>query len=165
MRAFADLAATYVDADLLIVGDGPDGERLRRLATELGTDRIRFVGWVADAERKAHFYNAAECLVLCSRSEGFPTVVGEAMACGTPVLGTRVGGIPELVLEEQTGWLIGPDDVAALGHRLDFVLAHPEVVERMRPRAREVAEARVSPDSVGLALRQCFAQALEHAHA
>jgi glycosyltransferase involved in cell wall biosynthesis len=165
MRTFAHLASTYPDADLLIVGDGPDGARLRSLAAELGSDRIRFVGWVTDAARKAHFYNAAECLVLCSRSEGFPTVVGEAMSCGTPVLGSRVGGIPEVVTDGETGWLIGPDDVAALGRQLEFVLAHPEAVERMRPRAREVAETRVSPDSVGLALRQCFTQALEHAHA
>ena len=164
MRSFADLASTYRDADLLIVGNGPDGEGLRRLAAELGSNRIRLVGWVTDAERKAQLYNAAECLVLCSRSEGFPTVVGEALACGAPVLGTRVGGIPELVIDGETGWLIGADDTVALGRRLDFVLGHPDEVHRMRPRARQVAAARVSADSVGLALRQSFTQARAHAH-
>jgi glycosyltransferase involved in cell wall biosynthesis len=94
--------------------------------------------------------------VLPSWREGFPKVVGEAMACGTPVLASHVGGVGELVVEGQTGWLIPPGDDGALAAGLVFVLAHPHVVACMRPQARAMAEARLSPLVVATALRQCF---------
>jgi glycosyltransferase involved in cell wall biosynthesis len=156
IQAFAALAAAYRDVDLLVVGEGNDGPKLRRLAAELAPSRIRFQGWVSGAKGLAPLYNAAECLVLPSWSEGFPTVVGEAMACGTPVLASRVGGVDELVVEGQTGWLIPPGDDRALTAGLTFVLAHPDIVASMRPQARAMAEARVSPPVVAAALRQCF---------
>ena len=142
--------------NLLIVGEGRDGPHLRRLANELAPDRIRFLGWVSESDRKAALYNAAVCLALPSKREGFPTVVGEAMACGTPVLATRVGGVSELVAEGQTGWLIEPGDDAALVEKLSFVMANPEIVMSMRPHVRRTAESRVSPKVVAEQLRECF---------
>jgi glycosyltransferase involved in cell wall biosynthesis len=156
VRAFAGLAAAHPDADLLIGGDGPDGKGVRRLAAELAPGRVHFLGWVTGAEALAPLYNAAECLVLPSRSEGFPAVVGEAMACGTPVLASRVGGVPELVVEGETGWLIPPGDDAALAAGLARVLARPGDAAALRPRARALAEERVSPAAVAAALRGYF---------
>lgn len=156
IRAFATLATKHRDVDLLIAGDGPDREKLQRLAAEYVPDRIRFLGWISGVEAKAQLYNVAECLVLPSRREGFPTVVGEAMYCGTPVLASQVGGISELVVEDQTGWLIPPGDDEALAVRLAFILAHPEVVASMRQLARQMAESRVSQASIAAELRKCF---------
>jgi glycosyltransferase involved in cell wall biosynthesis len=156
IRTYAALAGEYRDVDLLVVGEGPDGQRLRRLAIESAPNRVRFLGWISSAEALSCLYNAAECFVLPSRSEGFPTVVGEAMACGTPVLASRVGGVGELVIEGQTGWLTAPGDDAGLEAGLSFVLTHPQSVASMRPRVRSVAEARVSPAVVAAALRECF---------
>jgi glycosyltransferase involved in cell wall biosynthesis len=156
VQSFAALAATHTDVDLLIVGEGPDGQRLRSLAAEMVPGRIHFPGWVSTAEVKAQLYNAADCLVLPSRSEGFPTVIGEAMACGTPVLASRVGGVAELVVDGLTGWLLEPGDDAALAACLAFVFTHPDVVASMRPQARAMAESRVAPPVVAAALRQCF---------
>jgi len=156
IRAFTALAAEHQDVDLLIVGEGPDSGRLRCLAAECVPDRIRFLGWVSSVEAKVSLYNAAECLVLPSRSEGFPTVVGEAMACGTPVLASQVGGVGELVVEGQTGWLIPPSDDKALAAGLAFILTYPDVIASMRPQARAMAEACISPQVVAAALRKCF---------
>jgi glycosyltransferase involved in cell wall biosynthesis len=156
MRTFAVLAAEHPDTDLLIVGDGPDGQKLRDLAARLAPDRICFRGWLAGAHALAPLYSAAECLVLPSWREGFPTVVGEAMACGLPVLASHVGGVGELVVEGQTGWLIPPGDDEALACALSSVLAHPHLVSSMRPQARAMAEARVSPPLIAAALRECF---------
>jgi glycosyltransferase involved in cell wall biosynthesis len=156
IQAFAAAAVGHPDADLVIVGEGADGERLRRQAEEAAPGRVRFMGWVSGAEALVPLYNAAECLVLPSWREGFPTVVGEAMACGAPVLASRVGGVGELVIKGETGWLIPPGDDQALTAGLSFVLAHAEVAASMRPRARSVAEARVSPVAVAAALRRCF---------
>ena len=156
IRSLAGLAAVHPDVDLLVAGEGPDGQGLRRLAAELAPGRVRFLGWMTGAEPLAALYNSAECLVLPSRSEGFPTVVGEAMACGTPVLASSVGGVGELVVDGRTGWLFPPGDDAALGARLAFALEHPDVTARMRPAARRIAEARVSAEAVAVELRRCF---------
>jgi glycosyltransferase involved in cell wall biosynthesis len=164
IRAFAALLHHFADADLLIVGNGEDEENLRGLAAEHTPGRIRFLGWCSGPAALTPLYNAAECLLLPSRSEGFPAVVGEAMACGTPVLASDVGGIAELVDEGNTGWLIAPGDDEALRDRLAWVLTHPAAVAVLRPRARAMAESRVSPEVVGAALRECFMGAIrEHA--
>ena len=160
IRSFGTLALEHAQADLVVVGEGPDGAMLRRHAEAHAPGRVRFVGWVAGTERLAAFYNTADCLVLPSLREGFPTVVGEAMACGAPVLASRVGGVGELVIEGETGWLLPPGDDDALGAGLSFVLAHPEAVAAMRPRARCLAEERVSPAVVAAGLRKCFAEVM-----
>jgi glycosyltransferase involved in cell wall biosynthesis len=156
IRTFAALATEYRDVDLVIAGSGPHGRRLRRLAMDLAPGRVRFSGWVSGAQKLARLYNAAECLVLPSRREGFPTVVGEAMACGTPVLASRVGSIGELVIEDETGWLLAPGDDEALASGLSFLLTHPKIIAPMRTQARRLAEARLSPAAVAAALRKCF---------
>jgi glycosyltransferase involved in cell wall biosynthesis len=156
--AFARVSPADGDTELLVVGEGTDGSRLRERASTC--PRVRFLGWADGPERLAALYGAAECLVLPSRREGFPTVVGEAMACGTPVLASRVGGVPELVVEGETGWLLEPGDDDALAERLDHILRHPEEAERMRPAARRAAEARVSPEVVGTQLRDAFASVI-----
>ena len=158
IRAFADISGGHRDTDLLIAGDGPDGPWLRALAEELAPGRIRCLGWVGDAEMLARLYNVAECLVLCSRHEGFPTVVGEALASGTPVLATRVGGVAEVVRDGVSGWLIPPEDPPALVDALSRVLRRPDLVDTMRPQARAMAEARLDPAVAAAALRECFSR-------
>ena len=160
LRAFAKVMSRSPETDLLVVGDGPDGEGLRRCAAGLAPGRVRMLGWRSGSEALAPLYNAADCLVLPSRREGFPTVVGEAMACGTPVLASRVGGVPELVEEGVTGWLVEPEDDAALAERLAHVLDRPDELFAMRPAARAVAEARVAPAVVGAQLREAFGTVL-----
>ena len=125
LQVFSALCRQHSDVDLLIVGEGIDRAALQRIAAALGLDRVRFLGWISEIDEKVGLYNAAECLVLPSQSEGFPAVVGEAMACGTPVVASRVGGVPELVLDGQTGWLVRPGHDEELAARLSDVLANP----------------------------------------
>jgi teichuronic acid biosynthesis glycosyltransferase TuaC len=92
--------------DLLVCGDGPMRTELEALARELGVgDRVRFLGRLRHEELPL-IYSAADALVLASSREGWPNVLLEAMACGTPALGTRVGGIPEVIAEPAAGGLI-----------------------------------------------------------
>jgi teichuronic acid biosynthesis glycosyltransferase TuaC len=102
IRALAELPGL----DLLVVGRGPEEEALRRLAQGLGlADRVRFCGAVAQEELHV-YYSATDILVLASDREGWPNVLLEAMACGTPVAATNVWGSPEVVRTAEAGRLI-----------------------------------------------------------
>lgn len=91
---------------LLILGTGPMRKKLIRLAAKLGVaDRVRFLGSRPHAE-VAEWMNAADCLLLTSRSEGSPNVVAEALACGLPVVATAVGDVPERIENGRNGRVV-----------------------------------------------------------
>jgi glycosyltransferase involved in cell wall biosynthesis len=110
--AMAEVARALPGAQALIVGDGQEEGRLRAkvAALELGAV-IRFAGYRRDMNR---IYSAIDLLVLPSLSEGLPNVVLEAMAHGRPVVGTRVGGVPEAIEDGVSGFLVPPADAHAL---------------------------------------------------
>jgi glycosyltransferase involved in cell wall biosynthesis len=102
------------DAVLCLVGAGPEEGSLKALAVRLQVqDRVRFVGQVPQADLK-WWYSAADALLLCSSREGWPNVLLEAMACGTPVVSTAVSGTPDIVSAEAAGVLMAQRDVASL---------------------------------------------------
>ncbi len=91
---------------LVIAGEGPERQALETLASQLNvSSRLQFLGGVAQ-DQLARCYSAADLLVLASSREGWPNVLLEAMACGTPVIATRVGGIPEIVTSASVGRLM-----------------------------------------------------------
>jgi glycosyltransferase involved in cell wall biosynthesis len=157
IEAFSVRMAEYVDADLLVVGDGRDRSSLRAQAMRVAPNRVHFLGWISGAEEKAQVYNSAECLVLASWREASPAVINEAFACGTPVLASNVGGIGDLVVDGQTGWLFPAGDDEALASRISDVLSRPDVVASMRPRVRELAETQLSGVRIAAVLKKGFA--------
>lgn len=91
---------------LLLVGDGPEKDRLQRMAQQLGVaDRVRFLGAIPHQEL-ATIYSAADILVLASSREGWPNVLLESMACGTPVVASNIWGNPEVVGAPEAGCLM-----------------------------------------------------------
>lgn len=106
--------AEIPDADLLIVGEGPEGDRLRALVHHLGiADRVRFIGAV-DQPHLATLMGAADLLLSCSQYEGISNVLLEAHACGTPVAATPVWGSPEIVTDPEIGLLFDARTVPAI---------------------------------------------------
>ena len=94
------------DTELLIAGGGPEEARLKMLASSLGVaDRVKFLGVLRQAELRS-LYSAADVLVLASAREGWPNVLLEAMACGTPVAAPAVGGVAEIVGAPESGVLL-----------------------------------------------------------
>lgn len=111
------------DCELVVVGEGEQRRSLGILAKELGvSERVRIVGRVPQTELP-EFYSAADAVVLASSREGLPNVVLEALACGTPVVATRVGGIPEVVGSPEAGLLIDRRDSSCIAAGVKQVLA------------------------------------------
>lgn len=124
LEAFPRVLATHPDANLLFVGSGPARDALLQRATALGcAERVRLVGAV-EHFALGDWFRAADLLCLPSHNEGVPNVVLEAMACGTPVVATRVGGIPE-VLPEHAGILVDAHDRIGLEGALIDALGKP----------------------------------------
>ncbi|MFC3104856.1 glycosyltransferase [Salinisphaera aquimarina] len=106
--------ASVDNAELMVVGDGPEGGALSRLATEMGVaDRVHFVG-PKSHEELTRYYNAADALILASSREGMPNVMLEALACGTAVIGNAVDGIPEVIIGRPAGRLMKTRDAASV---------------------------------------------------
>jgi glycosyltransferase involved in cell wall biosynthesis len=123
--------ARVPDAELLVLGDGPDRERLERLSGELGLNgRVRFAGAVPRAEVLRRLAGA-EALVLSSDWENFPHTAVEALALGTPLLATAVGGVPEVVVDGENGLLVPPSDPAALAAAIERFRSSPELRARL----------------------------------
>jgi glycosyltransferase involved in cell wall biosynthesis len=140
LRAVAELRRRGVAVELELAGDGPERDSLTALATRLRiSDLVHFRGWLhSDQVRQAML--EATVLAQPSRIEGLPTVVEEAMALGIPVVGSRVGGIPELLDYGRCGVVIPPRDVGALADALESLLSDPTLRRTFATRARDRAE-------------------------
>jgi len=124
------------DVGLLICGDGPEGNNLHKLVRDLGlSERIYFTG---RRNRRDTLALIAGCdiFVLNSAYEGLPHVLLEAMSLGLPVIGTSVGGIPELVRNDTTGILIKAGDTEGLRLAILRLIAAPQVLKKMRENAK-----------------------------
>jgi glycosyltransferase involved in cell wall biosynthesis len=116
LRAMALVVRQQPEFRLVIAGSGPMGADLARLANELNLgDSVRLLGEVRDVPgllAKARFF------VLSSLTEGISLTLLEAMSCGLPVVATRVGGNPEVVVDGETGILVPPSDADAMAHAM-----------------------------------------------
>jgi glycosyltransferase involved in cell wall biosynthesis len=122
---------------LLVVGDGERREALQQLARHLGlAGRIHFLGWRNDLEA---ILAELDVVICCSRNEGTPVSLIEAMAAGVPVVSTDVGGVGDLVVHGETGWLVPAGDPATLARGIQRLLGDPELRRRLAAAARPVA--------------------------
>jgi len=149
LDAFEGIAGKMPKVNLRIVGKKQNSsffETLTSKVNEAGLgERVAFLDHVPQSNL-AEYMAQAEVFVLPSLSEGLGRVVFEAMASGTTVIGSRVGGIPELVEDGITGFLVPPGDKSALEERLEWVLTHTEengeMGRRARVRAKEIFSTR-----------------------
>ena len=142
----------------LIAGEGPELPELRREASERGLDgRVRFLGPL-DRDGVLTLFRAADASVLSSSWENFPHTVVEALALGTPVIATAVGGVPELVREEKNGLLVPPGDEEALAAAIRRVVSDPGLRERLAVAAAPSVE-HLRPERVYLRLEEILREA------
>lgn len=132
IRAVADVASSHPNLHYRIIGDGPLRSELQNLIAVLGMQRqIELAGWKTQQEVRQRFDESHIFLLASETSkdgdeEGMPQVLKEAQAMALPVLSTRHSGIPELVIDGRTGFLVAERDVPAMAERLRFLIQHPE---------------------------------------
>jgi glycogen(starch) synthase len=139
IRAFALLPRGKYELE--IVGDGPDEHVLRELAGRLGVAREILFQGALDRESVARRYRAADLFTLPSSAEAFGNVFAEALASGLPVIGSDVGGIPELIEHGVNGFLVTPGNPQTLAHAIQYLADDPELRMAMSLRNRAKAEA------------------------
>jgi glycosyltransferase involved in cell wall biosynthesis len=133
LRAIAQVDGVRV----VILGEGSERSTLEQLTTELNLrDRVLLPGWVD--QPRAHLPEF-DAIALPSRSEGFPLAMVEAMLAARPVVATRVGSIPEAIIDGETGLLIEKNDVTGLAHALKRLRDDPELRSRLGQQAYQMA--------------------------
>ena len=153
IRALPAIRAVFPTARYAVAGTGGRRSSLERLVTELGLgDAVRLLGFVSEEELPA-VYNAADLFVLASRRyellvEGFGIAIVEASASGLPVIGSRSGGIPEAIRDGETGFLVQPDDPAAVAAAAIRLLGDTALRRRMGAAGRAAVETYYNWDRV-----------------
>ncbi|MBG0771321.1 MAG: glycosyltransferase, partial [Anaerolineaceae bacterium] len=134
---------------LVIIGGDPEGHperdesemgRLQLLARSLGLDEIVLFLGRRGQQTLPYYYSAAEVVVMPSHYESFGMVALEAMACGTPVIASRVGGLAHLVKDGETGYFVPAQDPEALAEKLRLLFVEHDLRERMGQQAVDYAQ-------------------------
>jgi glycogen synthase len=148
---------------LVLCASSPDTPELstRLQAAVRGRPQVQWINAMLPVEEVVQLYSHAAVFVCPSIYEPFGIINLEAMACGTPVVASRVGGIPEVVQDGETGWLVEPGDPAALARALQTALADPARARRMGDAGRRRVEAHFSWDRIAALTMDVYEQAIE----
>jgi N-acetyl-alpha-D-glucosaminyl L-malate synthase BshA len=126
-----------IPAKLLLVGDGPDRSECERLCRQLGLcDDVKFLG---KQDGLVEILNAADIFLIPSQSESFGLAALEAMACGLPVISSNIGGLPELVRHNETGYIAGIGDIDRMAKYVSDLLTNQKKYEHFSANARNRA--------------------------
>ena len=137
INAIPDVIRKYPDTMLLIAGSGPEHDTLIQRVQELGLkNSVAFLGVISNEELHS-YYNSADVFVLPSinkdgKTEAFGVVLLEAMASGCPVIGSNVGGIPDIIIDGETGFLVPEQDPGMLAERILQILSDENLREQFR---------------------------------
>lgn len=146
VEIFARAIRNQVDAELWLVGDGPDSGEARRQAVHWGVaDRVRFLG---KQERPEQWIACADVLLLPSVQESFGLAALEALACGVPVVASRVGGLVEVVVDGESGFLHEPDDIEGMAGSVRLLLSNPDLKRCMGLAGRRRAIEKFSSERI-----------------
>jgi glycosyltransferase involved in cell wall biosynthesis len=138
-----EILAHEPQAQLLIVGSGPLEAALRAQIEALDlTEHIQFLGYIQDVETA---FSGMDVLIVPSLSDAFPLVTLEGMLMQLPVVGSRTGGIAEIIVDGETGLLVPPGDSAALAQACRCLLSRPDLARQMGLRGRQRVLAEFHP--------------------
>ena len=144
LRIAARIIKIDDETDFVIAGDGPDEPAMRAYAEQNGLrDRVRFLGRIDEGSTLA-LYRRLDCLLSPSLTEGLPNTLLEALAVGTPIIATDVGGVGELIKHESNGFLSRPGDLDSMASQALTLKRYPELAESFVSRGRALVERKFS---------------------
>ncbi len=156
LKAMARVAAARgQEIEILIFG------QFRPLHDQDWPCRVHWLGPVRDDHVMATIYSACDLMVVPSRQDNLPNTAVEANACGAPVVGFEIGGLPDIVSHQESGWLARAFDTDMLGDGILWMLSDPQRLAKLSAQARKIALARYS----GQAVTQQYLQVYEEARA
>jgi glycosyltransferase involved in cell wall biosynthesis len=137
IEAMPDVISQYPDTTLIIIGDGPEQDSLKKRAMDLGIEtKVKFLG-IINPDDLPPYYHSADVFVLPSinkagSTEALGVVLLEAMASGCPVIGSNVGGIPDIITDGENGFLVPEKNPELIADRIIQILSDPELQEKFR---------------------------------
>jgi colanic acid/amylovoran biosynthesis glycosyltransferase len=167
IRAVAKVLQQYPQIEYKIAGDGPLKSDISRMINDLNlTDSVKLLGWqrqqeIVELMKEAHILLAPS---VCSKDgdwEGIPVVLMEALAQGLPVLSTQHSGIPELVQDGKSGFLVPERDVDVLVEKLEYLVEHPEIWPEMGRAGRDYVERHYDVNKLNDQLVQLYRRLLD----
>jgi len=166
IRAFAKLGKIHKNIVLTLIGDGKLRKRLENLVDSLNlSPRVQFLGMLSHEEvqrqmEASDIFLSPNVTAWDGNREGIPNTIKEAMATGLPVVSTYHAGIPELVIDKKSGFLVPEKDIEGLVDRLGYLIAHPELWEKLGSRGREVVEEKFNLYKQTSRLEEIYAKLL-----
>ncbi|MGE0009513.1 MAG: glycosyltransferase [Candidatus Babeliales bacterium] len=166
VQAFARVLKKYPNIEYILIGDGPCKASIEALAKSLNiTQNIHFLGNKTQEElhelaSKGHIFLAPSITSRNGNEEGIPVSIMEAMARGLPVISTYHSGIPELVQDKITGFLVPEKDVNALSEKMEYLIEHPELWRVMGKAGRARIEEEFNLEKQNAQLINFFEYAL-----
>jgi len=133
IKAIAKVITNHTNITCIIAGDGPLRNKLESLVSEMGIKNyVKILGAVEQNEvirlyKQAHIFILPSVIADNGDQEGIPVVLMEAQAVGLPIISTYHSGIPEVIMDGKSGFLVPEKDVNALADRLDYLIKHPEI--------------------------------------
>lgn len=167
IKAIAKIVRKYRNIEYIIAGGGPLRSKLEDLVSELGIESyIKFLGAVEQNEVLKLYYESHIFVLLSVTAsngdqEGIPVVLMEAQATGLPVISTYHTGIPEVVLDGKSGFLIPEKDVNALAERLEYLIEHPELWPEMGRAGRKFVEEKYDIKKLNQKLVEIYQNLIE----
>jgi glycosyltransferase involved in cell wall biosynthesis len=167
-KAHADLITAFarlrksnpeINCKLIIVGEGPERGKLEASAESFDQrENVIFAGQVSDVRP---FYAAADVFALPSHSEGSPNVLLEAMAAEVPIIATEVGGVPEMVEQNQSALLVPANDPTALAEAISRVLTDQDLAQRLTMNASKLVATRYTPENYARSMMGIYREVVE----
>ena len=160
IKAVPHILKEKPDVFFILAGDGPLRKDLEKLAEELHVERhVIFLGFRDDVER---FMAACDVVVLPSVYEPFGMPIAEAGACRKPIIVSNVGGLPEIVKDGATGFIVPPGDHVRLAEAILKLLKNPEMMERIGEAGYRQVEALFTPKAIGMLFLYEYMNLVKH---
>jgi glycosyltransferase involved in cell wall biosynthesis len=141
IEALPLIIKAFPQATVTIIGDGTDKADLLNLTRNLQLEKhIQFIGWVENKDLDAYYEKSSIVVIPSVWPENFPTVCNEAMSVGRPVIGTKVGGIPEIIDDGVNGYLVEPQNSEQIAERVIQMFATGDLLKEFGRNARKKAE-------------------------